>query len=172
MNAKTVPSLLAALTVLVALILLAFLGASVDAAQDVGEDRTEERLLRASEGLQYPGSESDSAWTFVSYEGFTKLPDAATFEQTSGCPVTEQGVTSRLDFDATLGRLGAIQPWMDEGQRKSARGFARLGKLFHREFGDDLAVYRCETGAAEVYLYFIGVDEDRLAGLLTISIET
>ncbi len=172
MNTRTVPALLAAMTLLASLALVAFLGTGANAAQAAGGDKTEALLLRASEGLQYPGSESDSAWTFVSYEGFTELPDTATFERVSGCPVTEQGGMSRLDFDATLDRLGAVQPWMDEGQKKSAHGFRKLQGVFHREFGEDLAVYRCETGTAEVYLYFIGVDEDRLAGLLTVSIET
>lgn len=174
MNTKTVPALLAAMTLLAGLALVALLGASsvARAAQTVQGDKIEERLLRASEGLQYPGSESDSTWTFVSYEGFTELPDAATFEQISGCPVTEGGSTIRLDFDATLDRLGTVQPWMDEGQTRSARGFRKLQRLYHREFGDDLAVYRCETGTAKVYIYFIGVDGDRLVGLFTVSIET
>ena len=60
---------------------------------------------------------------------------------------------------------------MDEGQRRSARGFARLQSLFHRRY-DALAVYRCETGSAEVPIYFVGIDEDGLSGLMTVNIET
>ena len=60
---------------------------------------------------------------------------------------------------------------MDDGQKRSARGFARLQRLFHRRY-EDLAVYRCETGTAEVPIYFLGVDEDGLSGLLTVNIET
>jgi hypothetical protein len=140
-------------------------------AQAAGEDRLERRLLRNAEGLQMPSSEGDSAWTFVQYSGETATPDAARFQELSGCPVAEGGITTRLDFDAYLGRLGRIEPWMDEGQKRSARGFRRLERLVHREL-DDLAVYRCETGGAEVYIYFVGTDGDRLAGLYTISIET
>jgi hypothetical protein len=136
-----------------------------------GEDRLERRLLRNAEGLQMPSSEGDSAWTFAQYPGETDAPDAARFQELSGCPVGEGGITTRLDFDAYLGRLGRIEPWMDEGQKSSARGFRRLDRLFHREL-DDLAVYRCETGGAEVYIYFVGTDGERLAGLYTISIET
>ena len=51
---------------------------------------------------------------------------------------------------------------MDPGQKKSARGFARLQRLFHR----------CETGTAEVPIYFLGLDGDGLSGLLTVNIET
>ena len=60
---------------------------------------------------------------------------------------------------------------MDDGQKKSARGFARLGRLFHRRY-EALAVYRCETGTAEVPIYFVGLDENGLSGLLTVNIET
>ncbi len=46
-----------------------------------------------------------------------------------------------------------------------------LQKLFHRRY-DDLAVYRCETGTAEVPIYFVGVNENGLSGLLTVNIQT
>ncbi len=119
-----------------------------------------------------PGSESDSEWFFVSFPGETQLPDPARFEEISGCPVGPEGGTSRSDFDATLGSLSEVESWMDKGQRKSARGFARLHRLLHREFPDGLAVYRCETGGPQVYIYFVGSEEDGLAGLLTVSTET
>jgi hypothetical protein len=128
------------------------------------------RSSKRSSSIQYP--KSDSTWAFVSYEGFTEVPDAATFEQVSGYPVSEEGDTYRLNFDATLDRLATVEPWRDEGQKRSARGFRKLQGMFHRELGDDLPVYHCETGTAEVYIYFVGVDGDRLAGLLTVSIET
>jgi hypothetical protein len=169
MNMKTI--LDSVITFAMVSVLISLSG-DYSAAQVVQVDKIAERLLRAAEGLQYPGSESDSTWAFVSYESFAELPDAATFERVSGCPVTEGGGTVRLDFDDTLDRLGTVQPWMDQGQIESVRGFRKLQSLFHRTFAEDLAVYRCETGGAEVYIYFIGVDEDRLAGLLTISIET
>ena len=35
----------------------------------------------------------------------------------------------RLDFDIMFDSLGTVQPWMDQGQKKSARGFARLRDL-------------------------------------------
>jgi hypothetical protein len=79
----------------------------------------------------------------------------------------------RLDFDATFDSLGRVQPWMDHGQKKSAHGFSRLSKLFHREYGNDLAVYRCDTNRyGEVKIYFLGIDTDGLSGLMTINIET
>lgn len=133
-----------------------------------GEDGTERRLLRASAGLQMPGSEADSEWSFVSYEGVRKIPTADRMARIARCPA---GMT-HSDFDATFDRLGTVEPWMDRGQRKSARGFRRLGKLFHREYGDDLAAYRCETGGPEVPVYFVGVDEEKLSGLKTVNIET
>ena len=131
---------------------------------------TESRLLGASEGLQMPGSEADSAWSFVSYPGEEELPSVERFAGLTGCDHPEGGV-SRQDFDATLDHLGEARPWMDPGQRESARGFRRLQRLFHRRY-EELAVYRCDTGTAEVPIYFVGVDENGLSGLLTVNIET
>ena len=131
---------------------------------------TERQLLGASDGLQMPGSEADSEWSFVSYPGEDGLPSAGRFSKLTGCDRPEGGV-SRQDFDATLDRLGEVQPWMDWGQKKSARGFARLQRIFHRRY-EELAVYRCETGTAEVPIYFVGIDENGLSGLLTVNIET
>ena len=131
---------------------------------------TEGRLLKASEGLQMPGSEADSDWWFVSYPGEDELPSVERFSELAGCGHPEGGL-SRQDFDATLDHLGQVQPWMDPGQKESARGFQRLQKLFHRRY-EELAVYCCETGTAEVPIYFVGVDEDGLSGLLTVNIET
>lgn len=128
----------------------------------------ERLLLRASEGLQMPGSEADSRWWFVSYPGEEELPTVERFAGLTGCP---EGGMSRVDFDDTFDGLGTVQPWMDRGQKKSARGFARLEKLFRRSYGE-LAVYRCETGTAEVPVYFVGTDDGGLSGLLTINIET
>ena len=139
-------------------------------ATTVGAQETEDRLLKASEGLQMPGSEADSSWWFVSYRGEDELSSAERFAELAGCDHPEGGV-SRQDFDATLDRLGEVQPWMDRGQKRSARGFARLQRLFHRRY-DELAVYRCETGTAEVPIYFLGLDGDGLSGLLTVNIET
>ena len=129
---------------------------------------TQARLLKASEGLQMPGSEADSAWWFVSYPEERDLPEPERMARVTGCP---EGGISRADFDVTLDDLGDVQPWMDLGQKQSARGFARLQKAFHRHYGD-LAVYRCETGTAEVPIYFLGLDGDGLSGLLTVNIET
>lgn len=139
-------------------------------ATAAGAQSTEDRLLKASEGLQMPGSEADSVWWFVSYPDEDELPSAERLSGLVGCDHPEGGL-SRQDFDATLDGLGDVQPWMDKGQKKSARGFARLRGLFHRRY-DELAVYRCETGTAEVPIYFLGVNEDGLSGLLTVNIET
>jgi hypothetical protein len=131
------------------------------------------RLLRASEGLQMPGSESDSAWSFVSYPQEKELPSVERMATISGCSDYPDGVMTRSDFDATFDHLGQVQPWMDQGQKKSARGFARLREVFHREYGDDLAVYRCDTNQyGQVPIYFLGVDRDGLSGLMTVNIET
>lgn len=129
---------------------------------------TERRLLRASEGLQMPGSEADSEWRFVSYPDAKTLPEAEHMAGITGCATA----MTRSDFDATLDRLSDVQPWMDRGQKKSARGFGRLGRLFHREYGEDVAVYRCETGGPEVPIFFVGVNDAGLSGLLTVNIET
>ena len=139
-------------------------------ATAAGAQETEDRLLKASEGLQMPGSEADSGWWFVSYPGEDELPSAGRVSERVGCDSPEGGV-SRQDFDATLDQLGDVQPWMDPGQKKSDRGFARLQKLFHRRY-EALAVYRCETGTAEVPIYFSGIDDVGLSGLLTVNIET
>ncbi len=129
---------------------------------------TERRLLRASEGLQMPGSEADSEWSFVSYPEERELPAAERMAGISGC----QAPMTRSDFDETLDHLSDVQPWMDRGQKKSARGFGRLQRLFHREYGEDVAVYRCETGGPEVPILFVGANDDGLSGLLTVNIET
>lgn len=138
-------------------------------AAAAGAQETEERLLKASDGLQMPGSEADSAWSFVSYPGELGLPSAEGISRLTGCG--PPGGVSRQDFDETLDRLADVQPWMDAGQKESARGFARLQRLFHRRY-EALAVYRCETGTAEVPIYFLGVDERGLSGLMTVNIET
>lgn len=77
------------MTLLAGLALVAILGVGANAAQAAGGDKAGKRLLRTSEDLQYPSSESDATWTLVFYEGLMELPDAATFEQISGCPVTK-----------------------------------------------------------------------------------
>jgi hypothetical protein len=131
------------------------------------------RLLQAAEDLQMPGSEADSFWWFVSYPGEEELPTAERMASLEGCADYPDGVMRRLDFDATFDSLGKVQPWMDHGQKKSARGFARLRDLFHRQYGDDLAVYRCDTNKyGEVRIYFLGLDKEGLSGLKTINIET
>lgn len=136
------------------------------------DEGLEGRLLRAAEGLQMPGSEADSAWWFVSYPR-EELPTAERMAQLTGCSDYPEGGMGRFDFDATFDSLGRVEPWMDGGQKKSARGFRRLGKLFHREYGQDLAVYRCDTGRyGEVRIYFVGANRDGLSGLMTINIET
>jgi Nuclease A inhibitor-like protein len=137
------------------------------------EEDLSKRLLQAAEGLQMPGSEADSFWWFVSYPGEEELPSAERMASLEGCADYPEGVMRRLDFDATFDSLGKVQPWMDSGQKKSARGFARLRSLFHRQYGDDLAVYRCDTNKyGEVRIYFLGLDNEGLSGLKTINIET
>ena len=152
--------------ILYAALLLAFILPAGTAVAE--ETKTERRLLGASEGLQMPGSEADSEWSFVSYQDQREIPTADRMARLTGCadPMT------RSDFDATFERLGRVEPWMDKGQRKSARGFKRLAGVFHRIYGDDLAVYRCETGGPEVPIYFVGANKDGLSGLKTINIET
>jgi hypothetical protein len=145
---------------------------TADTAAGQAEDLAK-RLLQAAEGLQMPGSEADSFWWFVSYPGEEELPTAERMASLEGCADYPDGVMRRLDFDATLDALGTVQPWMDHGQKKSARGFARLHDLFHRLYGDDLAVYRCDTNQyGEVRIYFLGLNEEGLSGLKTINIET
>lgn len=132
------------------------------------EDKTGKRLLYTAEGLQMPSSESDSSWYLVSYAG-KELPEAATFGEMSGCP---QGSMTRSDFDETLGRLGEVEPWMDAGQARVARGFRKLGRVFDREFGEETAVYRCDSSGPEKQVFFVGAGEKGLVGLMTVSIET
>lgn len=132
------------------------------------KDGIGDRLLAAAEGLQMPSSESDSFWYSVSYAGVEELPEAGQFEAMSGC---RDGGVTRQDFGETLDRLGKIEPWMDAGQVGSARGFRKLEKVFYREF-EEVAVYRCDTGGPEIEVYLVGIEEDRLLGLRTISIET
>ena len=151
--------------------LVAALAADAGVARE-GQDLAG-RLLRAAEGLQMPGSEADSTWWFVSYSQEEGLPSVERMASLSGCSDYPDGVMARSDFDATFDSLGRVQPWMDRGQKKSARGFARLRKVFHREYGEDLAVYSCDTNMyGEVRIYFLGAGSDGLSGLMTINIET
>ena len=141
----------------------------VSAGDALGRKATGERLLVAAEGLQMPSSDSDSEWYGVSYPGVEGLPEAARFEEISGC---REGGATRHDFGETLDKLGKREPWMDPGQLSSARGFRKLENIFDREFEGDLAVYRCDTGGPEIKVYFVGVEEDGLVGLMTVAIET
>src|SRR3954447_8355405 len=137
------------------------------------EEDLAKRLLRASEGLQMPGSEADSSWRFVSYPQEEELSTSERMAPLEGCTNYPEGSMKRLDFDATFDSLGRVQPWMDHGQKKSAHGYARLRTLFHREYGNTLAVYRCDTNMyGEVRIYFLGVNPDGLSGLTTTNIET
>jgi Nuclease A inhibitor-like protein len=157
------------------IIMLAALPSAALAADTVAaqEEGLAKRLLHAAEGLQMPGSEADSFWWFVSYTGEEELPTAERMASLEGCADHPEGVMRRLDLDATFDSLGRVQPWMDQGQKKSAHGFTRLRNLFHRHYGDDLAVYRCDTNEyGEVRIYFLGLDNDGLSGLKTINIET
>jgi hypothetical protein len=156
------------------MVLVALLAAQLTAGEGTAKEKDpSSRLLRAAEGLQMPGSEADSSWWFVSYTGEDELPTAERMASLDGCADSPEGVMRRLDFDATFDSLSSVQPWMDGGQKKSAHGFARLRNLFHRLYGDDLAVYRCDTNQyGEVRIYFLGLDDQGLAGLKTINIET
>jgi hypothetical protein len=155
---------------LVAALLLTVLATGAGAAR---EQDLAKRLLRAAEGLQMPGSEADSYWWFVAYPNEEALPTAERMASLEGCADYPDSLMRRLDFETTFDSLGRVQPWMDHGQKKSARGFAGLRKLFHREYGDDLAVYRCDTNSyGQVRIYFLGLDGDGLSGLMTINIET
>ncbi len=159
------------LATLAAGFLVAVLAADAGGARE-GQDLAR-HLLRAAEGLQMPGSEADSSWWVVSYPHEEELPSIERMATLSGCSDYPDGVMARSDFDATFDSLGRVQPWMDRGQKKSARGFARLRKVFHREYGEDLAVYRCDTNRyGEVRIYFLGASSDGLSGLMTINIET
>ena len=152
--------------------LVAFLLVGAAGASEKG-GALEDRLLEASEGLQMPGSESDSGWWCVSYPGELDLPAVERMSDVTGCSGYPEGGMARYDFDATLDTLSRVEPWMDEGQRDSARGFGKLGKVFRREYGDELAVYRCETGQyGQVRIYFVGARADGLSGLMTINTET
>ena len=156
------------------MLLVALLAAQFTAGEGAAkEEDPSSRLLRAADGLQMPGSEGDSSWWFVSYSGEEELPTAERMASLDGCADFPEGVMTRLDFDATFDSLSRVQPWMDGGQKKSAHGFSRLRQLFHREYGYDLAVYRCDTNRyGEVRIYFLGLDDKGLAGLKTINIET
>jgi hypothetical protein len=155
---------------LVAVLLMTVLASGAVAAR---EQDLAKRLLRAAEGLQRPGSEAESYWWFVAYPTEEALPTAERMASLEGCADYPDSLMRRLDFDTTFDSLGRVQPWMDHGQKNSARGFARLRKLFHREYGDDLAVYRCDTNRyGQVRIYFLGLDGDGLSGLMTINIET
>jgi len=161
------------------IMMLAALPAALPAAQlTVGtaaaqEEHLARRLLQAAEGLQMPGSEADSFWWFVSYPGEEELPTAERMASVEGCADYPEGVMRRLDFDATFDSLARVQPWMDQGQKKSARGFGRLRDLFHHQYVDDLAVYRCDTNQyGEVRIYILGLNKEGLSGLKTINIET
>lgn len=61
---------------------------------------------------------------------------------------------------------------MDDGQVRSARGFRKIERGMVRSY-DSRAVYRCDTGEfGQVYIYFVGLNDDGISGLLTASTET
>jgi hypothetical protein len=72
MNMKTIRDSI--VTFVMISVLISLSGVDYSVAQSIQGDKTEVRLLRASEGLQYPGSESDSTWAFVSYRGWVRWP--------------------------------------------------------------------------------------------------
>ena len=96
-----------ALITLMAALLMIVLAAGVAAAR---EEDLAERLLRASEGLQMPGSEADSSWRFASYPQEKELPTAERRASLEGCADYPEGLMKRLDFDATFDSLGRVQP--------------------------------------------------------------
>jgi hypothetical protein len=117
------------------------------------EEDLAERLLRASEGLQMPGSEADSSWRFVSYPQEEELP------------------TSELRRHI---RLAGPRTTLDGPRPKKERPRVRQATqtLPPHKYGNTLAVYRCDTNMyGEVRIYFLGVNPDGLSGLTTTNIE-
>jgi hypothetical protein len=133
----------------------------------------EERLLEASRGFRCPDRSQTAGG------GSSRIRGRRGCQPSSAWPPSPaaQGIRKAAWPASTSTRrstpLSRVEPWMDEGQRDSARGFRKLGKVFHREYGDDLAVYRCETGEyGQVRIYFVGSKPEGLSGLLTINTET
>jgi hypothetical protein len=163
------------LAALLAALLAAALAAETVAAQ---EEDLAKRFLRAAEGLQMPGSEADSFWWFVSYPGEEELPTAERMASLHGLSSRLHRPPRRCD-EATglrrhvrLARKGAaLDGPRAEEERPRFRQTAH--NLFHHQFGDDLAVYRCDTNKyGEVRIYFLGLIDEGLSGLKTINIET
>ncbi len=132
------------------------------------EPRLAEKLLRASEGVQLPSSESDTVFEFVSFPGEKELPTVDRFAEFTRCDYPEGG-SSRFDFGATFDRYGAVAPLGGY----EVRDYRQLRRAFERGY-DDLAVYRCETGGPENFVYFPGseADDEGVCGLRSVSIET
>jgi len=135
-------------------------------AKTTDEARLAEKLLRASEGVQLPGSESDTVFGFVGFPGEEELPAVERFAEISGCDYPEGG-TSRFDFGTTFDRYEELAPLGGY----DIRDYRQLRRTFERSY-DDLAVYRCETGGPENHIYFLGANEEGVSGLRSVSIET
>lgn len=137
-------------------------------AKTTDEARLAKKLLRATEGVQLPGSESDTVFEFVSFPSEEELPTVERFAELTGCDYHEGGA-SRFDFDATFDRYEEVAPLGGY----DIRDYRQLRRTFERNY-DDLAVYRCETGGPENYIYFLGseADNEGVSGLRSVSIET
>jgi hypothetical protein len=125
-------------------------------AAAAGAQETEDRLPKASEGLQMPGSEADSVWWFVSYPDEDELPSAERFSELAGCGYPEGGV-SRQNLDATLDHLGDVQPWMDRGQKKRPR-VCTTAEALPPPLGRTRRL-PLRDRHAEVPIYLLGVNE-------------
>jgi hypothetical protein len=157
--------LLALLLATLAFLASAAVAEEADAGTN-GEARLAKKLLRASEGVQLPGSESDTVFEFVSVGGEEELPTVERFAEISGCDYPEGGV-SRFDFDATFDRYEQVAPLGGY----DVHDYRQLRRTFERSY-DDLAVYRCETGGPENHIYFLGANDEGVSGLRSVSIET
>ena len=135
-------------------------------ARPVGEARLAKKRLRASEGVRLPGFESDTVFEFVSFPGEEELPTVDRFARLTGCDYPEGGA-SRFDFGTTFDRYEQVAPLGSH----DVRDLRHLRRAFERNY-ENLAVYCCETGGPENFIYFLGANDGDVSGLRTVSIET
>lgn len=131
----------------------------------------ESRLLTAASGLWLTSSESDTPFEGVLFEDEGRLPSLGRFAELSNCEYPEGGALS-INFDTAYKKLTTASDPGDPRAVENAEGFAEVSQILKRNTTEQ-AVYRCESGGPENFVYHVGLTPTgNVVGLTTVSIET